>query len=210
MALAQECSPFVHPQTMAAVMKVESTFNPYAIGVVGGRLVRQPTNKPEAIATAKALELAGYNFSLGIGQVNRYNLPKYGLNYDTAFEPCANLRVGSQILKECFDRAKSRFSNEQYALQASFSCYYSGNFTTGFKPDFKGQPSYVQKVLNNAGATNTPIVEPIPVINAKSTTTTPKEHNDNKLPYRVAIEKPTDTTNVYQNAHTDDSVMIFR
>jgi len=170
-ALAQECSPSVHPQTMAAVMKVESTFNPYAIGIVGGKLVRQPANKAEAIATAKALELAGYNFSLGIGQVNRYNLPKYGLDYDKAFEPCANLRVGSQILKECFDRAKSRFSNEQHALQASFSCYYSGNFTTGFNPDFKGQPSYVQKVLNNAGVTNAQIVEAIPVINTKTVAT---------------------------------------
>ncbi|EPT7341098.1 hypothetical protein ACVR8P_005750 [Pseudomonas aeruginosa] len=38
MVLAQQCAPTVAPQTMAAVVQVESSFNPYAIGVVGGRL----------------------------------------------------------------------------------------------------------------------------------------------------------------------------
>lgn len=151
-ALAQQCAPAVHPITMAAVVRVESTFNPFAIGVVGGRLTRQPANKAEAIATAKALEAAGYNFSLGIGQVNRYNLSKYGLDYHTAFEPCANLNVASRILKECYDRAKRKGWNDEGALPAAFSCYYSGNFSVGFSLEVKGQPSYVQKVLNSAGA----------------------------------------------------------
>ncbi len=146
---------------MAAVARVESSNNPFAIGVVGAQLVRQPTNLDEAVATAKALEQAGYNFSLGVGQVNRYNLAKYGLNYETAFNSCANLRAGSLILKECYDRARRKFKDEQQALQASFSCYYSGNFTTGFKPDFKGQPSYVQKVLNSAGAAHTGTLIPL-------------------------------------------------
>ena len=60
-ALAQHCAPTVHPLTMAAVVRVESGFNPLAIGVVGGRLVRQPVSKDEAVATAKALAGAGYN-----------------------------------------------------------------------------------------------------------------------------------------------------
>jgi type IV secretion system protein VirB1 len=150
--LALECAPGVHPTTMAAVVQVESANNPYAIGVVGGRLARQPKNKAEAIATAKALAGDGWNFSMGAGQVNRHNLNKYGLTFDTAFEPCANLRAGSSILKDCYTRALAKFGNEQRALQAAFSCYYSGNFSTGFKPDFKGQPSYVQKVLSSAGS----------------------------------------------------------
>lgn len=150
-ALAQTCAPDVHPTTMAAVAHVESSFNPYAIGVVGGALVRQPQNKEEAVATAQSLEKAGYNFSVGVGQVNRHNLRKYGLTYETAFEPCSNLRAGASILRACYERAKTRFSDDQTALQAAFSCYYSGNFSTGFRPDFAGQPSYVQKILNSAG-----------------------------------------------------------
>lgn len=166
LALAQTCAPAVHPTTMAAIMRVESGFNPYAIGVVNGRLARQPANKAEAVATAKALEEAGYNFSLGAAQVNRHNLARYALTYETAFDPCESIRAGAGILKECYDRARVQFKGEQPALQAAFSCYYSGNFSTGFRPDFPGQPSYVQKVLSNAERSSTPAVAAlaIPVI----------------------------------------------
>jgi type IV secretion system protein VirB1 len=69
------------PPIMQAVVHVESSYNPYAIGVVHGRLVRQPHNAAEAVATAEYLSSMGRNFSLGIAQVNRYNLARYGLNY---------------------------------------------------------------------------------------------------------------------------------
>lgn len=166
LALAQQCAPSVHPQTMAAVVGVESGSNPFAIGVVGGTLVRQPNNLAEATATAQALDRAGYNFSVGIAQVNRYNLAKYGLDYVTAFDACESLRVGSLILKDCFDRARVRISDQQQALHAAFSCYYSGNFATGFRADFQGQPSYVQKVVSRAGSTVSPApsIQAIPVI----------------------------------------------
>lgn len=152
LALAQECAPTVAPQTMAAVVRVESSFNPFAIGVVGGRLARQPTNAAEAIATANQLHSEGWNFSLGIAQVNRHNLPKFGIGYAEAFDACTSLRVGSKILEECFTRAAKTGLQDQAALHAAFSCYYSGNFTRGFKQDFAGQPSYVQKVLASAAA----------------------------------------------------------
>lgn len=161
MVLAQQCAPTVAPQTMAAVVQVESSFNPYAIGVVGGRLQRQPKSQAEAVATAKALEAAGWNFSVGVAQVNRYNLPKYSLTYEEAFEPCANVRVGSKILEDCYTRALPRTEGDrQRALHSAFSCYYSGNFTRGFRPDKAGEPSYVQKVLAQANVE----AKPIPVV----------------------------------------------
>ena len=46
-------------EVMQHVVQVESSFNPYAIGVVGGRLARQPRNLPEAVATARMLEQRG-------------------------------------------------------------------------------------------------------------------------------------------------------
>lgn len=162
-ALAQECAPTVAHQTMAAVVNVESGYNPYAIGVVGGRLARQPKNVEEAVATAQALEQGGWNFSLGIAQVNRFNLPKFKLSYREAFEPCANLRAGSKILEDCYTRASGKFPDSQSALQAAFSCYYSGNFSRGFRADAPGRPSYVQKVLASAGQPTLaiPVVPPI-------------------------------------------------
>ena len=124
----------VPTEVMHHVVRVESSYNPYAIGVVGGRLVRQPKNLPEALATVRMLESRGFNFSIGLAQVNRHNLDKYGLDtYEKAFEPCANLSAGSKILAECYQRASGDWGK-------SFSCYYSGNFSTGFRH------GYVQKI----------------------------------------------------------------
>ncbi|MEZ5665803.1 MAG: hypothetical protein R3E94_20085, partial [Burkholderiaceae bacterium] len=77
---------------MQHVVRVESSLNPFAIGVVGGYLARQSRNLEEALATVRQLKVEGYNFSVGISQVNRYNLAKYGLKtYEQAFEVCPNL-----------------------------------------------------------------------------------------------------------------------
>lgn len=154
LALAEQCAPTVDSRTMAAIVRTESSFNPFAIGVVGGSLRHQPRSLDEAVKTAAALEAGGWNFSVGLTQVNRYNLAKYGLSYAQAFDPCRNLQAGSKILQECYVRAARRMPDkgQQGALQAAFSCYYSGNFTRGFKPDKRGEPSYVQKVLAVAGA----------------------------------------------------------
>lgn len=148
--LAKQCAPMIHVQTMTSLVKVESGFNPFAIGVVGGRLERQPRSRAEAIATAYNLEKLGFNWSAGYAQVNKKNFKRFGLTIETAFEPCRNLKAGGAILAECFVGALPKFPDQQHALRGSFSCYYSGNYSTGFRPDFKGQPSYVDKIVGNA------------------------------------------------------------
>lgn len=152
-----DCPNLAVPRdVMHHVVHVESSYNPYAIGVVGGRLVRQPTSLPEAVSTAQMLEQRGYNFSLGLAQVNRYNLRRYGLaNYETAFQPCANVQAGSRILAECYGRSRGDWGK-------SFSCYYSGNFVTGYRH------GYVQKIYASMRRSGAPAiaadVQPIAVI----------------------------------------------
>ncbi len=143
--LAQSCAPSVAPDTLAAIVTTESSGNPYAIGIVGAHLDRQPRSRDEAIALAHDLEARGYNFSMGLGQVNRYNLARLGESYESVFDPCRNLRAGGTILTECYQRAAARFSGPADALRAALSCYYSGNFTTGVKQ------GYVRKVIANVG-----------------------------------------------------------
>lgn len=127
----------VSMDVMQHVINVESSRNPFAIGVVGGALVRQPKALDEALATVRMLEEKGYNFSVGLAQVNRYNLAKYGLDsYEKAFQQCANLQAGSRILAECYKRSGQDWGK-------SFSCYYSGNFVTGFRH------GYVQKIYDS-------------------------------------------------------------
>lgn len=132
---------------MQHVVNVESSYNPFAIGVVGGHLVRQPKNLSEALATVRMLETRGYNFSLGLAQVNRFNLNKYGLDsYEKAFQECPNLQAGSRILAECYKRLGGDWGK-------SFSCYYSGNSVTGYRH------GYVQKVFASMRQTNGPTVK---------------------------------------------------
>ena len=141
--LTKQCARNIHPHTMQSLVKVESGFNPYAIGVVGGS-VKQPSTFEEAVATAKTLEASGKNFSMGLGQINLKNLSYYGLNFESVFDPCKNLGVSAKILSDCYIRSQE--SDNQIALQKALSCYYSGNFKTGFKQDLKGQPSYVDRI----------------------------------------------------------------
>jgi type IV secretion system protein VirB1 len=124
----------VAPQVMQHIVRVESGANPFAIGVVNGQLVRQPRNIDEALATVQMLDSKGYNFSVGIAQVNRANLGRYGLDsYQKAFDACANLAAGAHILADCYASARGDWGK-------AFSCYYSGNFVAGFRD------GYVQKV----------------------------------------------------------------
>jgi type IV secretion system protein VirB1 len=158
LALALACAPQVHASTAHALVTIESAFNPWAIGVVGGALHRQPRHRTEAIATAEAMKAAGRNFSVGLGQINVSNFPRLGLSLSTAFEPCTNLAAMQTVLTECFERAQrksARASGDQAALRAALSCYYSGNFSTGFRH------GYVRKVV--AAARNPPpSVNPTP------------------------------------------------
>lgn len=143
-ALALACAPQVHLTTAHALVSVESAFNPWAIGVVGGALRRQPSNRAEAIATARQLSADGRNFSVGLGQINVGNFQRLGLTTHSAFDPCRNLSAMQFVLAECFDRAqRSRGIGiaSQAALRRALSCYYSGNFSTGFRQ------GYVQKVV---------------------------------------------------------------
>lgn len=150
-ALAAQCAPSVEPQVTAGVVRTESSFNPFAIGVVGGA-IKQPRNLREAQAAVRKLQAQGKNFSVGLSQVNKINFKAYGLNINNMFDPCTNLRAGSKIFKTCFDRADRKYGNKYSydgKIRLAASCYYSGNFRTGFKVDFKGQPPYVDKVYNN-------------------------------------------------------------
>lgn len=144
--LIETCAPHVSPVTMTALIKGESNSNPYAIGVVGGLLERQPTSKPEALITAKKLKALGYNFSIGLGQVNINNFEQYGLTLDSGFNACSNLKVSSAILEECYSRASTQFKTDNSAVEAALSCYYSGNFSFGFKIEQGQTKSYVNKI----------------------------------------------------------------
>ncbi len=154
------CAPQVHPATVRAIVSVESSFNPFAIGVVGGALVRQPRSRGEALATIEALRAAGWSYSVGLGQINVGNFARLGLTPATALDPCKNLTALQSVLVECHARA-STGPEPQAALRRALSCYYSGDFTTGMRH------GYVARVVSTArtgmrSMPNSPLTQEIP------------------------------------------------
>lgn len=91
--LPPDCQAALRDPVMQQIYQVESEFNPFAIGVVGGRLVRQPKNLAEAVATADYLTNLGRNFSIGQGQVNKTHFVRLGWDSDikAGFDVCKTL-----------------------------------------------------------------------------------------------------------------------
>ena len=145
-ALASKCAPSVSTDTLKALVQTESSFNPYAIGVVGGS-VKQPKSFQEAMITIAKLESEGKNYSVGLGQINKSNFKAYGINAEKALDACTNLKVTAQILGDCYQRAGKQGKTEKQTLKDALSCYYSGNFRTGY------EHGYVNKVEKHASAT---------------------------------------------------------
>lgn len=140
-ALAGRCAPSIHLRTLSAVVMQESKGYQYAIGINGGaRLPRQPANEAEAIATARWLLQAGYNFDAGLGQINSKNFASLGLSPDNIFEPCTNLKSAATILARCYAMSVKSYGG-QSAIHGALSCYNTGNLRRGFSN------GYVRKVV---------------------------------------------------------------
>ena len=120
---------------MAAIVKTESGFKPFAIGVNKSevKLIRQPANKQEAVTTAKWLISNGYNIDMGMAQINSANMKWLGVSIDDLFDPCKNVAAGAKILLNNYIDAFKKIGEPQDALRAALSSYNTGNATAGIK-----------------------------------------------------------------------------
>lgn len=148
-ALIHQCTPaHVSVETMGKLITVESTRRANLIGYKVVRddgkvffLTKQPANRGEAVAWATWFYEKGYKFDAGPSQINSTNFARFGLTPATVFDLCSNIKVGGEILSECYDRALKQYRDQQIAVRRALSCYQSGNFSTGFKT------GYVAKVV---------------------------------------------------------------
>jgi type IV secretion system protein VirB1 len=143
LSLVASCAPLVAPATAHALILVESNLNPNAIGVVAASLARQPRTRTEAVLTARQLASDGRNFSVGLAQINQANFDRLGLSLEAAFDPCINLRAMQSVLTDCYSRSPGKRLPQQ-RLRDALSCYYSGNFSTGYRH------GYVKRVASAA------------------------------------------------------------
>jgi type IV secretion system protein VirB1 len=146
-ALAVQCGLFADREVLAAIVRVESRGNPYALAVNGDvELERNPRNRGEAVVMAHWLQDHGYNFDAGLAQVNSANLARLGLDVVSVFDPCSNLRAASRVLRECHDRAMARLGRGDQAVAAALSCYNTGDFARGVRS------GYVAAVRSNVSS----------------------------------------------------------
>jgi type IV secretion system protein VirB1 len=97
--LAQQCAPQVATETLAAIVSVESGFQPFAIRINTDRpLAEQPNTRAEAIETATILISAGQDIDLGLGGINSGNLGRLGLSVSDTFDFCLNLKASAALL----------------------------------------------------------------------------------------------------------------
>lgn len=126
--LIRACAPGAAPDTMAALVRVESGGRPFAVGLVGGS-IPQPRSLEEALAAARRLSREGRAFSVGLAQINARNLARLGLTLESAFDPCRSLEAGARMLSECVGRSKAGSTGAR--LAEGLSCYYSGDLKRG-------------------------------------------------------------------------------
>jgi type IV secretion system protein VirB1 len=98
--LAQQCAPQVAPETLAAVVSVESGFQPLAIRINTDRpLAEQPQTRAEAIETATILIAEGHDIDLGLGGINSGDLGRLGLSVSDTFDFCLNIKASAALLE---------------------------------------------------------------------------------------------------------------
>lgn len=138
-ALIARCAPRVPPGTMAAIVAVESGGDPFAIGDNTTRRSYHPRDRATAETLAGGLIAAGHSVDLGIAQIDDANLVHLALSVHTAFDACANLRAGAEILAQDYAIATQRFGAGQKALRHAIGMYNAGNLDAG--------ASYVRRVM---------------------------------------------------------------
>mgnify|MGYP001770675430 CR=1 FL=1 len=92
------------PQALLiAIAKVESGFRPWVINInQNGKSVKviNPKSLTEALVYVRYLHDNGYNYDVGIGQINVWNIKRLKLQPEQLLDPCNNIKVSAYILRE--------------------------------------------------------------------------------------------------------------
>lgn len=97
----------IPPAILVAIAKVESGFRPWVININhNGQSVKviNPKTYEEAVYYLTYLHQNGYNYDVGIGQINVANIRRFGINPVSLLDPCNNLMVSAYILRENINR----------------------------------------------------------------------------------------------------------
>lgn len=161
--LAKQCAPHVAPETLAAVARTESSFDPLAIHDNTTALDHHPATREAAIALATELAVvAHHSVDLGLMQINSANFPRLGLTVATAFDSCRSLASADQVLVAGYDASVS--GDDQQALHRTLSRYNTGDpergITNGYVAKVQASAALVVPAIQLQQATGETATEP--------------------------------------------------
>lgn len=148
-ATASRCAPSVSAQTLAAVARTESGFDPWALHDNTTGLSESPGNAPAALADASAWVARGDSVDIGMMQINSANLPALNMTVVSALDPCVSLAGGAAVLQAAFGDGNTS-SNAQVALLLALSRYNTGSPLRGI------MNGYARKVMANGSISALP------------------------------------------------------
>jgi type IV secretion system protein VirB1 len=123
--LAQTCAPAIAIETLAAVVSLESQFQPFDIRVRGSSSPHeQPKSKAEAVETATVLMAEHKDVQLGLGGIGIAELRKFDLSIADAFDPCLNLKATATLLDGYYRLAVRAGATLQQAERVMLQSYY--------------------------------------------------------------------------------------
>lgn len=131
--LARECAPQIATETLAAVVSVESSFQPFAIRINSDHpLADQPSTKAEAIESATILIAEGVDIDLGLGGINSGDLGRLGLTVGNAFDLCLNLEATATLLEGYYQVALQAGAGAAQAETVMLRSYFgNGDASAG-------------------------------------------------------------------------------
>lgn len=145
--LALRCAPSVSVDTLKALVKSQSNFNPYHLEVLhgdSGKNEPAPTTRAESTSFIEAMQSmailteAGQDFRIGLTGINQKLTTKYGVKPEQLLDGCTNLAVASVILGQCFSQTQKTQSNTSRVTQA-LACFALENGQTGYALSYAQQ-----------------------------------------------------------------------
>ena len=152
--LFSQCGAGVHPDTLNAIIKVESNYNQLAIYDNTTGASYRPQSKEQAIYLTGIFLSSGHSIDIGLMQINSQHLAKLNIDYKDLFDPCYNVAVGTKILSGFYrEHARGNPTDQpDMTLLKALSSYNTGSPRKGKR--------YVNKILKVAGKSiNMPLAE---------------------------------------------------
>lgn len=143
--LFSQCGAGVHPDTLNAIIKVESNYNQLAIYDNTTGASYRPQSKEQAIYLTGNFLSSGHSIDIGLMQINSQHLAKLNIDYKDLFDPCYNIAIGTKILSSFYrEHARGNPTDQpDMTLLKALSSYNTGNPRKGKR--------YVNKILKAAG-----------------------------------------------------------